>query len=56
MALPYSGPKRYDFDETTSSWVYSHDNIPLHTRLSQEISEVLGKETNMTVPTAAVDS
>eukprot|EP00054_Salpingoeca_dolichothecata_P006878 m.40274 g.40274 ORF g.40274 m.40274 type:complete len:181 (+) comp16728_c0_seq4:1057-1599(+) len=40
LSSPVSGPKRYDRNEN-GDWVYSHDNISLHTRLSEEISELL---------------
>lgn len=41
--LLHSGPKRYDYDAKTNEWVYSHDNVPLHRRLSEEISSTLGQ-------------
>eukprot|EP00041_Stephanoeca_diplocostata_P028488 m.809461 g.809461 ORF g.809461 m.809461 type:complete len:202 (+) comp23383_c1_seq16:311-916(+) len=43
LSSPTSGPKRYDFDMSTNTWVYSHDNVTLHARLSTELSAALGQ-------------
>eukprot|EP00730_Choanoeca_flexa_P013853 TRINITY_DN5793_c0_g1_i1.p1 TRINITY_DN5793_c0_g1~~TRINITY_DN5793_c0_g1_i1.p1 ORF type:complete len:174 (+),score=22.47 TRINITY_DN5793_c0_g1_i1:69-524(+) len=42
LSSPISGPKRYDFDEVIFDWYYSHDKVTLHTRLSDELTELLG--------------
>lgn len=47
------GPKRYDFDADASTWIYSHDSVPLHERLTKEISEILGEATHIVVPVDA---
>ncbi|XP_078531862.1 frataxin, mitochondrial [Lissotriton helveticus] len=39
LSSPTSGPKRYDW--TGNSWVYSHDGVPLHDLLSEELSTAL---------------
>ncbi|XP_062516862.1 frataxin, mitochondrial-like isoform X2 [Corticium candelabrum] len=39
LSSPISGPKRYDFLD--GEWVYRHDSISLHTRLSQELANLL---------------
>eukprot|EP00037_Helgoeca_nana_P022028 m.223852 g.223852 ORF g.223852 m.223852 type:complete len:136 (-) comp25861_c0_seq2:662-1069(-) len=36
-----SGPKRYDYDGDSKGWVYSHDSVALHRRLSDEITAAL---------------
>ena len=41
LSSPTSGPKRFDFDSAQYQWVYSHDNVTLHDRLTQEISAAL---------------
>ncbi len=45
LSSPKSGPKRYDFNEATKSWVYRHDQSDLFELLSKEISEVIGEPT-----------
>ena len=55
LSSPTSGPKRYDYDTTARAWVYSHDSIPLHTRLTDEITTLLGSPTTIMVPTSAAD-
>lgn len=43
LSSPTTGPKRYDFNVSSCSWVYSHDNVSLHDRLSSELGEIVGK-------------
>eukprot|EP00035_Acanthoeca_spectabilis_P009250 m.164882 g.164882 ORF g.164882 m.164882 type:complete len:192 (-) comp14662_c2_seq2:1784-2359(-) len=43
LSSPTSGPKRYDFDSESQTWVYSHDNVGLHRRLSDELTAALGE-------------
>ncbi len=43
----FSGPKRYDFIDGT--WIYKHDGIPLHDRLTKEISAALRSDVDFTV-------
>lgn len=40
LSSPKSGPKRYDFDETAHSWIYSRDQSDLFKLLSDEISSI----------------
>lgn len=41
LSSPKSGPKRFDYDATTHSWTYRHDNSDLFDLLSKEISEIV---------------
>ncbi|XP_071794866.1 frataxin, mitochondrial-like [Asterias amurensis] len=41
LSSPTSGPKRYDY--VNNDWVYSHDGIPMHNLLSEEISKIVGR-------------
>ena len=42
LSSPISGPLRYDFCGERRMWVYAHDGSLLHTRLEEELSELLG--------------
>eukprot|EP00038_Savillea_parva_P027599 m.60500 g.60500 ORF g.60500 m.60500 type:complete len:217 (-) comp7958_c2_seq1:473-1123(-) len=50
LSSPTSGPKRYDYDRDRHEWVYSHDNIALHQRLTDEISSILGDTIEFRLP------
>lgn len=41
LSSPKSGPKRFDYDPATHSWIYRHDNSDLFKLLSDEISEIV---------------
>ncbi|XP_014239960.1 frataxin homolog, mitochondrial [Cimex lectularius] len=51
LSSPSSGPKRYDFDPQRNTWVYKHDNIPLHTLLKQELSIILNDNIDLSMCT-----
>jgi frataxin len=38
-----SGPKRYDFQEDTSKWVYSRDGNSMDALLSEELSRIFNE-------------
>jgi frataxin len=40
LSSPRSGPKRYDFHEDTTEWVYSRDGTSISALLSEELSVV----------------
>ncbi|VDO00159.1 unnamed protein product [Rodentolepis nana] len=41
LSSPKSGPKRFDYDVATHSWIYRNDSTDLFHLLSEEISEIL---------------
>ncbi|QDZ21836.1 frataxin [Chloropicon primus] len=43
LSSPVSGPFRYDYSTEEGSWVYSRDNHKMHDKLSDELSELLGR-------------
>ena len=45
LPLLPSGPKRYDIID--GRWRYSHDGVALHDLLSEEFSETLGTEIDL---------
>jgi len=50
LSSPFSGPKRYAYDAAADQWMYDHDDVALHKRLSEEISTALGHDYNFHVP------
>eukprot|EP00040_Diaphanoeca_grandis_P027828 m.159281 g.159281 ORF g.159281 m.159281 type:complete len:185 (-) comp31129_c2_seq10:47-601(-) len=50
LSSPVSGPKRYTYDPTATQWMYAHDNVPLHERLSTELSDLLKEPLLFKVP------
>ncbi|VDD80226.1 unnamed protein product [Mesocestoides corti] len=40
LSSPKSGPKRYDFDPSTRSWIYLHTRGDLFELLSEEVSAI----------------
>lgn len=46
LSSPISGPKRYDFVDNT--WCYAHDDLTLHQRLNEELSELLEADVDFT--------
>ena len=42
----HSGPKRYDI--IGGQWVYSHDGVPLHDFLSEELTALLKTNIDLT--------
>lgn len=47
LSSPNSGPKRYDFVETSKNeghWIYRHENETLHELLQREIKTIVGKD------------
>ncbi|KAJ6604422.1 hypothetical protein DFH09DRAFT_898476 [Mycena vulgaris] len=41
LSSPFSGPKRYDYDEGNDAWVYSRDGQSLADLLNRELSDAL---------------
>ena len=44
LSSPLTGPFRYDYSGQDESWVYSRDGHTLQDKLSDELSELLGRE------------
>ena len=42
-----SGPKRYDYDPKTDSWLYKHDGVTLNDLLNTELSEALARRVDV---------
>jgi len=40
LSSPFSGPKRYDYDEGADNWVYSRDGTALGDLLNEELVRV----------------
>lgn len=38
-----SGPKRYDYDPVSSSWVYPRDSTAMTTLLAEELTNIFGR-------------
>eukprot|EP01147_Barroeca_monosierra_P009630 gene9630-1851_t len=43
LSSPTTGPKRYDWNSDRKTWVYSHDNVALDTRLEDELGTIFGQ-------------
>lgn len=41
LSSPTSGPKRYDYDPSSKSWIYRHDNKSVHDLLQEEIGNIV---------------
>ncbi|VDL87740.1 unnamed protein product [Schistocephalus solidus] len=50
FSSPSSGPKRFDYDPNTKSWIYSHDKKDLFQLLSSEFSVILGSPVTLKLP------
>ncbi|KAJ7225747.1 hypothetical protein GGX14DRAFT_640690 [Mycena pura] len=48
LSSPFSGPKRYDYNEQNSTWVYSRDGQSLPDLLNRELSDVLQRSVDVT--------
>ena len=49
LSSPISGPKRYNYDTASSSWVYKRDGSSLTDLLSKELSHIFQREVNLTI-------
>jgi len=49
LSSPRSGPKRYDFHEDATEWVYSRDGKSINVLLSEELSNVFKETVNIRV-------
>jgi len=47
LSSPFSGPKRYDYSETTDDWVYSRDGGVMGDLLNEELSKVFDRDINL---------
>ncbi|KIY51401.1 Frataxin [Fistulina hepatica ATCC 64428] len=47
LSSPFSGPKRYDFDEVTRSWRYARDHRSLGELLNKELSDALKTDVDL---------
>ncbi|VDN12628.1 unnamed protein product [Dibothriocephalus latus] len=50
FSSPTSGPKRFDYDPNTKSWIYSHDKTDLFRLMSTEFSLILGCPVTLKLP------
>ncbi|KAJ6627162.1 hypothetical protein B0H10DRAFT_422935 [Mycena sp. CBHHK59/15] len=48
LSSPFSGPKRYDYDESNGAWVYSRDGQSLTDLLNQELSDAFQQPVDVT--------
>ncbi|KAJ7357131.1 Frataxin [Mycena albidolilacea] len=48
LSSPFSGPKRYDYQEVDGTWVYSRDGQSLSDLLNRELSEALERPVDVT--------
>jgi len=49
LSSPRSGPKRYDFHDDTTEWVYARDGKSINALLSEELSTVFNEPINIRV-------
>ncbi|KAF9451782.1 Frataxin [Macrolepiota fuliginosa MF-IS2] len=47
LSSPFSGPKRYDYCESTDDWFYSRDGRTMGNLLNEELSKVLGRDIDL---------
>lgn len=48
LSSPFSGPKRYDYNEQNNTWVYSRDGQTLSDLLNRELGDVLQRSVDVT--------
>merc|ERR1719326_194788 len=48
LSSPTTGPKRFDWVADRNQWVYSHDNIALDERLTQELGPIFNDDIDFT--------
>lgn len=44
---PFSGPKRFDYDDASKRWINSRDQRPLRSLLEEEMISVCGSKTRL---------
>ncbi|KAF9073740.1 Frataxin [Rhodocollybia butyracea] len=49
LSSPFSGPKRYDYDESDGSWRYSRDNKRLDELLNEELGRTFTTKIQLTL-------
>jgi frataxin len=50
LSSPISGPKRFDYDESASCWIYKRDGSSLTSLLSKELTKVLSSPIILKIP------